>query len=201
MTLPQNDSFTSDIDFTTDTSEHDTNSDDQPYIYTENSSVNKMYRRISKHKIINNKYNSSSESVKKYIDNMTFESINNNINTNFYDMNTLNNMDFISIYNILMISTYIIFVDNYKLIRSTNKCFRSRMNLIDMEFPGCTFFAFEAVTIIRKNLNKLNNSVFNAELNGATVYVNKETICYSIMFNDGEILKNCLYKKMEIQQA
>jgi hypothetical protein len=114
-------------------------------------------------------------------------------------------MKFSDIYNIFILSTYVIFVDNKKLIKK-NKCclslfknlFKNRVHLIDTEFPGCTFLPFEAKNMIKKNLNKLNNSVFNSELNGTTLYINNDNLCFGIMFNEGEIIKNCLYKKMEI---
>jgi hypothetical protein len=196
MTIPV-DTISSEIDFTTDTSEEDPN--------IENSSINskmqKIYRRVSKHKIINNKYDESSESIKKYIDDMNFESLNLKLSTAFYCKDQLDCMKFSDIYNIFMLSTYIIFVDNKKLIKKNNYCFKfikNRVHLIDTEFPGCTFLPFEAKNMIKKNLNKLNNSVFNSELNGTTLYINNENLCYGIMFNEGEIIKNCLYKKMEI---
>ena len=84
------------------------------------------------------------------------------------------------------------------MIKKNNFCFKNRLHLIDTEFPGCTFLPFEAKNMIKKNLNKLNNSVFNSELNGTTLYINNENLCFGIMFNEGEIIKNCLYKKMEI---
>lgn len=197
MTIPI-DSISSEIDFTTDTSEEDPNIINDSI----NNSMNKMYRQISKHKIINNKYDSSSESIKKYIDEMNFESLNLNNNTAFYTKDKLSEMKFSDIYNIFLLSTYVIFVDNKKLIKKKNifclKLFKNGIHLIDTEFPGCTFLPFEAKNMIKKNLNKLNNSVFNSELNGTTLYINNENLCYGIMFNEGEIIKNCLYKKMEI---
>ncbi len=198
------DSISSEIDYTTDTSEEDNNLHTNP-----NSEQNsKIYKRLSNHKIVNNKYDSSSESVKKYIDPNIFKQSNTSSiiskgcnETTFYDTDTLNNIDFNNIYNILMLSTYIIFVDNSKLLKKykygLKKLFRRKEHLIDTKFPGCTFFSFDSVTMIKKNLNKLNNNVFNSELNGTNLYIN-DNICYSIMFNEGEIIKNCLYKKMEI---
>lgn len=190
MTIPI-DTISSEIDYTTDTSEEDNN-------VIDNDEMDKIYRRISKHKIINNKYDESSESVKKYIDDMIFESLNLNLLTAFYTKEQLNAMKFSDIYNIFLLSTYVIFVDNKKLIKKDKWCFKSRTHLIDTEFPGCTFFPFEAKNMIKKNLNKLNNSVFNSELNGTTLYINNENLCFGIMFNEDEIIKNCLYKKMEI---
>ena len=194
MTIPV-DTISSEIDYTTDTSEEDPN-----IISNENTELEKMYRRISKHKIVNNKYDESSDSVKKYIDDMSFESLNIKNMTAFYTKEQLSEMKFSDVYNIFVLSTYVIFVDNKKLIKKHNNlfCFKNRIHLIDTEFPGCTFLPFEAKNMIKKNLNKLNNSVFNSELNGTTLYINNDNLCYGIMFNEGEIIKNCLYKKMEI---
>ncbi len=194
MTIPI-DTISSEIDFTTDTSEEDPHIIDNNSV---NSEMKQIYRRISKHKIVNNKYDDSSESVKKYMDEMSFESLNLKLSTAFYTKEKLNDMKFSDIYNIFMLSTYVIFVDNKKLIKNNKYCFKSRVHLIDTEFPGCTFLPFEAKNMIKTNLNKLNNSVFNSELNGTTLYMNNDNLCYGIMFNEGEIIKNCLYKKMEI---
>ncbi len=198
MTLPQNSDISSEIDFTSDTSSTDSN------IHSVNSSINNMHKRVSKHKIINTKYDSSSESIKKYINNNSFETINSNHTTTFYNMDNLCEADFnfTQIYNLLRLSTYIIFVDNNKLIKRKkyniiSRIIKKKYNLIDTEFPGCTFLPFESVFMIKKNIDKLNNSVFTSELNGTNLYIN-DNICYGIMFNEGEIIKNCLYKKMEI---
>jgi hypothetical protein len=190
MTIPV-DTISSEIDYTTDTSEED------------NNELNNIYRKLSKHKVVNTKYDDSSESIKKYIDDMSYESLTLKNTTAFYTKDNISNMKFSDIYNIFVLSTYIIFVDNNKLVRTNNNCFRlcrkNKVHLIDTEFPGCTFLPFEAKNMIKKNLNKLNNNVFTSELNGTTLYIGKnDNICYGVMFNEGEIIKNCLYKKMEI---
>jgi hypothetical protein len=200
MTIPV-DTISSEIDYTTDTSEEDNNVVDNSASF--NMEVNNLYKRVSKHKIVNTKYDDSTESIKKYIDDMSFESLTLKLSTAFYTKEKISEIKFSEIYNIFVLSTYIIFVDNDKLVKSDNKCclkiFKNKLHLIDTEFPGCTFLPFEAKNMIKKNLNKLNNSVFNAELNGTTLYIGKnENMCYGIMFNEGEIIKNCLYKKMEI---
>ncbi len=189
MTIPV-DTISSEIDYTTDISDKE----------SINNEMNKLYRKISKHKIVNNKYDDSSESIKKYIDDVSFENLNTKLSTAFYTKDNISCMKFSDIYNIFILSTYVIFVDNKKLIKKTNKlcCFKNKIHLVDTEFPGCTFLPFEAKNMIKANINKLNNSVFNSELNGTTLYMNKDNLCYGIMFNEGEIIKNCLYKKMEI---
>jgi hypothetical protein len=197
MTIPI-DTISSEIDFTSDTSEDDPNIVNS----NEDTEMNKLYRQVSKHKILNSKYDSDDESIKKYIDDVSFDSLNLKNNTAFYTKDAISEMKFSDIYNIFLLSTYVIFVDNKKLIKKKTifckNLFKNRVHLIDTEFPGCTFLPFEAKNMIIKNLNKLNNSVFNSELNGTTLYINKDNVCNGIMFNEGEIIKNCLYKKMEI---
>ena len=195
MTIPV-DTISSEIDYTTDTS-------DITEKESINSEMNKLYKKVTKHVVVNNKYDESSESIKKYIDNMNFDSLNLKLSTAFYTKENISSMKFSDIYNIFVLSTYVIFVDNNKLIKKKNKfclklCSKNKVHLIDTEFPGCTFLPFEAKNMIKSNLNKLNNSVFNSELNGTTLYMNNDNLCYGIMFNEGEIIKNCLYKKMEI---
>jgi hypothetical protein len=190
------------IDYTSDTTETDPNIlPSDTYISDVDAKMKKLYKKVGRHPTINNKFNSSSESLKKYIDVKTFENISKQNATTFYSMEKLETSDFNTIYNIMIQSTYIIFIDNSKMIKkSTNKCFfspKETPHLIDMEFPGCTFLPFEAISVIKKNLNKLNNSIFNAEVNGNTLYMN-DIVCSSVMFHEGEIVKNCLYKKMEV---
>ena len=209
------------IDYTTNTTDTDPNIlPSNPHVgsdisdisdvsdVTNKTKIKKLYKKVGRHPTINNKFDSSSESIKKHIDINTFENINKNNATTFYSLNKLETTDFNTIYNIMQQSTYIIFVDNCKLettySKSYNrfkkyfrKCFKKTPDLIDMEFPGCTFLPFEAVSVIKTNLNKLNNSLFNAGVNGNTLYMNN-TICSSLMFHEGEIIKNCLYKKMEV---
>ena len=56
----------------------------------------------------------------------TFENISKQNATTFYSMEKLETSDFNTIYNIMIQSTYIIFIDNSKMIKkSTNKCFFS----------------------------------------------------------------------------
>ena len=207
MTIPTFIQSESEIDYTSDTTETDPNIlPSDPYISDTNTKMKKLYRKVGRHPTINTKFDSSSESLKKYIDTNTFENINKQNATTFYSMDKLETTDFNTIYNIMIQSTYIIFVDDCKLVKcntptcSTPFCSifkKSQPHLIDMEFPGCTFLPFEAVSVIKKNLNKLNNSIFNAEVNGNTLYIN-ESMCSSVMFHEGEIMKNCLYKKMEV---
>ena len=149
MTIPV-DTISSDIDYTTDTSDED------------NIELNNVYKGLSKHKVVNTKYDDSSESIKKYIDEISFESLTLKNTTAFYTKDNISNMKFSEIYNIFFLSTYIIFVDNNKLVKPHNNCFkfcsRNKVHLIDTEFPGCTFLPFEAKNmIIADYYAKLNN--------------------------------------------
>ena len=142
---------------------------------------------------------SSSDSVKINLDNIDFVSMKDtNKTTLYYNMDQLSTLTFPSIYNILLTVSYLIFVDNKKLIKKTkNSCFKQSINLIDTEFPGCTFFPFELVDTIKKNIHMLNNKILNAESRNQYIYTDDE-ICYGISFDDNNIIKNCLYKRMEI---
>jgi hypothetical protein len=185
-------SVISDLDYSSDTSDNDSN--------ILSSSDDKMYKNVSKHKVVNIKGEhrpSLSDLNIKYLDSKKFGLIKETCNTTFYDMDALNNKDLTFIYNILLATTYIIFVDNNKLIKPKKTIFK-KTHLTNTQFPGCTFLPYESLNMIKMYLTKLNNSVFNAELNDFSLYINEDCICHSIMFNEGEIIKNCLYKKMEI---
>ncbi len=190
------DTISSDIDYNSDTSDSDSN-----VISGATSDDDNMYKNVVKHKVVNMKGDclSSSDLNIKYIDVKRFDLFNNKTcDTTFYTMDALIDKDFTFIYNILLVTTYIIFVDNKKLIKSPIRKFFKRSHLTDTQFPGCTFLPYESLNIIKKYLSKLNNSVFNAELKGTSLYISDDIVCYSIMFNEGEIIKDCLYKKMEI---
>ncbi len=190
-------SFSSDLDYSSDTSDSDSNIKTEGY--RTSSSDDKMYKNVKNHKVVNTKgYKLSSSDINiNYLDIKKLGLFNSkNNDTTFFDMESLNDKDFKFIYNILLETTYIIFVDNKKLIK-TKSIFKKK-HLTDTQFPGCTFLPYESLNIIKKYLIKLNNSVFNSELKGVPIYINEECICHSIMFNEGEIIKDCLYKKMEI---
>ena len=119
--------------------------------------------------------------------------------TLFYNIEILNTLNFIDIYNILINTYYIIFVDNDKLIK-TNKinCMKKKIHLFDLDFHECTFFPIESIDYIKKNIYKLNNSILNAEYKNKFIY-NDEDICCGILFDNNDIIKHTLYKKMDIK--
>lgn len=143
---------------------------------------------------------SSSDSIKIKLNNIEFDKIVKNEKlTQYYNMDKLIDMTFQSIYNVLTNVSYLIFVDNSKLTKKEKKkCFlKARPSLIETEFPGCTFFPIESIDIIKKNTHALNSQILNAESKSQKVYIDEE-VCYGISFDEGNIIKNCLYKKMEI---
>jgi len=190
-------SISSDLDYTTDTTDSDSNIKTEDY--QTSSSDDKLYKNVKNHKVVNIKgYKLSSSDINiNYLDIKKFGLFNNkNNDTTFFDIESLKDKDFGFIYNILLETTYIIFVDNKKLIKK--KTLFKKKHLTDTQFPGCTFLPYESLNIIKTYLIKLNNSVFNSELKGTPLYINDDCICHSIMFNEDEIIKDCLYKKMEI---
>ena len=158
---------------------------------------------FEKHVVVNTRNNdSNSETIKLKLNDINFDcNMNEVINTSFYDINQLNNIPFSDIYNIISMSQMIIFIDNYKLTSIKSKkffsCFRKRKNILEVEFPGCTFFPFEYISKLKKDIHILNNNILNAELKNQKIYNNDE-ICYGLCFDEGDIFKDCLYKKMEI---
>ena len=141
---------------------------------------------------------SSSDSIKINLDNIDFISMKDTTKTTmYYNMEQLSILTFQTIYNILLSVSYLIFVDNTKLIKPKKSCFKKPIHLIDTEFPGCTFFPFELSDTIKKNIHMLNNKILNAESRNQYIYTDDE-ICYGISFDDNNIIKNCLYKRMDI---
>jgi len=166
-----------------------------------NNSLNKFKIGIlnkKKQSLFTKTSDTSSDSIKINFYDIEFIPMKRNKMTNFYNMEQLNGMNFIDIYNILTSVSYLIFIDNKKLIKKQSCCnIFNKKHLIETEFPGCTFFPFESIDIIWKNIHILNNNIVNADYNIQKIYIDKD-ICYGINFDNGEIIKNCLYKKMEI---
>ena len=170
----------------------------------DNFDNDKIYNisEIENHIVIGSRNNdSSTDSQKIKLDEINFEYNNNEIvSTSFYNLEDLDKLKFNSIYNIISNSNMIIFVDNYKLLKSHNCIYnmvRRKINLIKEEFPGCTFFPFEYVSKLQKDIHILNNKILDAEMKNRKIY-NNDDVCFNICFDEGEILKKVLYKKMEI---
>ena len=158
---------------------------------------------FKKHVVVNTRNeDSNSETIKLKLNDINFDcNMNEIIDTYFYEINQLNNTPFSDMYNIICMSQMIIFVDNYKLTNMKSKrvfpYLKKRKNMLKVEFPGCTFFPFEYISKLKKDIHILNNNILNAELKNQKIYNNDE-ICYGLCFDEGDIFKDCLYKKMEI---
>ena len=183
-------------------SEHDSDT-----IYSD-SSINEfknIFETLDDHTVINEKHNEEStqdSNKKKQLDDINFDFNKNEIlKSSFYNLESLNNKTFKEIYNIINSSIMIIFVDNYKLCnlnrRSIFRRLRKKRYLYEEEFPGCTFFAFEYINKLKKYIHLLNNKILDGEFKNYKIYDNDD-LCYGICFDEGEIFKNTLYKKMEI---
>ena len=155
------------------------------------------FSNIDNHIIVNTRNASSSESNVISLNKIDFNPSQNKVlESSFYNLESLNKMNFNEIYNIIYSSQMLIFIDNYK-IKNRNKCFCRKKNLLDEQFYGCTFFPFEFVSKLNKDIHILNNQILNAEFKNIEIRNNND-ICFSLCFDDGEINKNSLYKKLEI---
>lgn len=117
-----------------------------------------------------------------------------NLNEDFYDLDSINGID--NLYEIFASCDMLIFVDNIKL-NSKVSCFGRSTRLIDNKFPGCTFLPFEYVNYIKKYIHELNTQIAKNKVKNIKI-LNGNDYCNSIYFDEGEMKKNCVYKKMEI---
>ena len=123
-------------------------------------------------------------------------------NTEFIDNNKINNSKFSELYNILINTQMIIFVDDYKLtrVKKCNFCkYFVKKNLVDENFPGCIFFPFEYKQTLLRCLNSINQKIIKSELNRSDLKNKSNEKYYCICFDEGEISKNVIYKKLEIR--
>ena len=116
----------------------------------------------------------------------------NNIKEDFYNLTKLKETD--DLYSIFSNCDLLIFIDNKKLTSFRFTCIKS---FKDLKFPGCTFLPFEYVTNIKKYIHELNTLIANNELKNIKV-MNDNDYCNSIYFDEGDIKKNVVYKKMEV---
>ena len=147
--------------------------------------LQKYQNKILDTKIIHTKSSESSSDSKNNLNTIEFESIVNNKVTSYFNIEKLSSLSFNDIYEILLSVSYLIFVDNKKLTNK-KKCFFKK-SLLNTEFPGCTFFPYELADNIKKNIIILNTNILK-----------DSTKIYGINFDDNMIMKNCLYRKMEI---
>ena len=137
---------------------------------------------------------SSSDLNSLKIDDLNIQIKKENLNEDFYDLDKINNIN--NIYDIFSFCDMLIFVDNYKLNRQTS-CFNRCKVLKDSKFPGCTFLPFEYVNYIKKYIHELNTQIAKNKIKNLKIK-NGNDYCNSIYFDEGDMKKNCVYKKMEI---
>ena len=122
--------------------------------------------------------------------------------TEFIDNEKINNLKFSELYNALVNTQMIIFVDDYKLSR-VKKCslckYIFKKNLIDENFPGCIFLPFDYKQTLLRCLNDINQKIIKSELNRSDLKNSYNEKYYCICFDEGEISKNIIYKKLEIR--
>ena len=127
------------------------------------------------------------EQIKKENENLNFDE-------DFYDMEKIKKEK--NIYEIFSSCDMLIFVDNYKLNTKTT-CFSRCKVLKDSKFPGCTFLPFEYSYYIKKYINELNTQIAKNKIKNLKIK-NGNDYCNSIYFDEGNMKKNCVYKKMQI---
>ena len=191
---------------TSDSSEEKSISDNIINIDLENIELKKSNNIFLENKNnINNYENNKLDSITLDSDEINFK------DTEFYDYDMLKDISkdsFSKIYNILVKTSLIIFIDNFKLVSGkkincfnynfSKKCFLKK-NITDEKFPGCIFLSFEFKKILLEYLTKLNKKVLKSELGKKEFIDSDKENYYCICFDEGEIYKNCVYKKLEIK--
>jgi hypothetical protein len=176
--------------------------DDDDYLEIDVDNFNKKqelrkissFNRICSH-VVNNKEISTTTSNIIDLNEIDFESNNNNKITTFNTMDYLLSLKFQQVYNMLYFCNMIIFIDNKK-IKSKNNCLKKKI-LTEDDFPGCIFFPYEFVPSLKQDIYLLNNKMSNAETQKQKVK-NNDVFIYSLFFDEGDIKKDVLYKKLEV---
>ena len=137
---------------------------------------------------------SSSDLNSLNIDDLHIKIKKENLNEDFYDLNKISNIN--NLYEIFSSSDMLIFVDDYKLQCKTT-CFIKKKVLKETKFQGCTFLPFEYVNYIKKYIHELNTQIAKNKIKNLKIK-NGNDYCSSVYFDEGNIKKNSVYKKMEI---
>ena len=123
--------------------------------------------------------------------------------TYFLSIEKLKTMKFIDIYNIIKKNQILIFIDESKFKLSKNclsRCMIKRYYLTKNVFPGCVFISYNFKNILLRSLSKLNDRITNQNFIDKK-YKNKKNEIYNfICFDEGDILKDIIYKRMEIRE-
>lgn len=151
---------------------------------------------------IENLKKNSNDSESSELDSISLDFSDDN-DTFFLSMKKLKKMKFIDIYNIILKNHIIIFIDESKFYFSNNcfsKCLIKKYYFLNNNFPGCVFISYNFKNILIKSLSKLNNRIVNENLINKKYKNKKEEIYNLICFDEGEILKDIIYKRMEIRE-
>jgi hypothetical protein len=192
--------MTESIDTSIDTSIDAIGLEDDDYLEINANRFEKQYyKNVSCNNIINDIINdkqiSTTSSNIMDLNKIDFESNNDNHIPTFNTMDYLLTLKFQQVYNILYFCNMIIFVDNKK-IKIKNNCFNKNI-LTEDDFPGCIFFPYEFVPSLKQDIYLLNNQMSNAEVQKQKVK-SGDVFIYSLFFDEGDIKKNVLYKKLEV---
>uniref|UniRef100_A0A6C0J3L1 Uncharacterized protein n=1 Tax=viral metagenome TaxID=1070528 RepID=A0A6C0J3L1_9ZZZZ len=153
---------------------------------------------IQNHHVVNTKnFESSIEPIKISLNEAGYMKSKSVEKSSYKCIDDIKSLNFEEIYILIISAPMIIFVDNYKL---NNRCkFKRKKRLfLSQDFQGCLFLPFEYSTILKKNLRILNNDILKNEANNKKFFYKDYDIDYCICFDEGEILKDCVYKKLEI---
>lgn len=137
---------------------------------------------------------SSSDLNSLKIDDLNIQIKKENLNEDFYELDKINQID--NLYEIFSSCDMLIFIDNYKL-NMDSSCLNRCRRLRDNKFPGCTFLPFEYVNYIKKYIHELNTQIEKNKIKNLKIK-NGNDYCSCIYFDEGDMKKNCVYKKMEI---
>jgi len=93
----------------------------------------------------------------------------------------------------------IIFTDDFRINLESNtgcfSCFSSSLNkyINPEEFPGILFLSFNSINLVKKIISKHNNQLLNSDSESC-----HKKFRYQICFDEGDIYKNMVYKKIQI---
>ena len=119
------------------------------------------------------------------------------IEQSFFNSTDLKNKkdDIIKLFNIF---DTVIFTDDFRIkLVSRTGCFwflKKKDKIDPADFPGILFLSFGAINLIKKIINKHNLKIIDSDSETISKRYN-----YQICFDDGDIYKNMVYKKIQIQ--
>ena len=93
----------------------------------------------------------------------------------------------------------LIFTDDLRIkVASKTGCFcffkNSNKYVNPSEFPGILFLSFSSINLIKKKISNHNSNILNSDSE-----IHEKKYKYQICFDEGDIYKNMVYKKLQIQ--